>query len=91
MMKKLILFIPFFLFASINEEIISFCKKEYPQIKIIKILHTKKFPKLYKTVKFLFSPNFYMLRVVYEKFRVILALNTNYNSAPRKNKKLGTT
>jgi len=46
--------------------------------------------KIIKIVKFLFSPNFYMLRVVYEKFRVILALNTNYNSAPRKNKKLGT-
>ncbi|GAB6073446.1 flagellar basal body P-ring formation chaperone FlgA [Nautilia lithotrophica] len=52
-MKKLfIIFFPFFLFASVNEEIIKFYKKHYPSIEIFSIKTNKPFPKHYKKIDF---------------------------------------
>jgi len=55
-MKISILFLPLFLLASINQEIISFYKKFYPKIiiKNIKIIPTP--PKKYKTFKIFINP-----------------------------------
>ena len=54
-MKKLI-FLPLFLFASINEKIITFYKNYYPKIEIKKIIIRPTPPKNYKNLKILLSP-----------------------------------
>ena len=51
-MRILIFFIPFFLFASVKEEIIKFYKSHYPTIEIEKITSNKPFPKKYKNIDF---------------------------------------
>ena len=48
----IIFFIPFFLFASVKEEIIKFYKSHYPTIEIEKITSNKPFPKQYKNIDF---------------------------------------
>ncbi len=55
-LKIIIFFFPLFLFASINEKIISFYKKTYPniQIKSIKIIPSP--PKRYKKLKISINP-----------------------------------
>jgi len=51
-LRILIFFIPFFLFASVKEEIIKFYKSHYPTIEIEKITSNKPFPKKYKNIDF---------------------------------------
>jgi len=51
-LRFLIFFIPFFLFASVKEEIIKFYKSHYPTIEIEKITSNKPFPKHYKKIDF---------------------------------------
>jgi len=46
--------------------------------------------KIAQLIKNFISPNFYMVRVVYEKLRVMWALNFKINKMPKKDKKLGT-
>ena len=46
--------------------------------------------KIIKIINYLFSPNIYMIRVVYEKLRVMWAVNFYINKMPKENKKLGT-
>ena len=46
--------------------------------------------KIIKIIKYLFSPNIYMIKVVYEKIRVMLALRINRNKLPKKYQKLET-
>jgi len=52
MKKLLFLFIPFFLFASVKEEIIKFYKNHYPSIEIISVNFNKPLPKHYKKISF---------------------------------------
>ena len=54
--KWIIIFLPLFLFASINDKIISFYKKTYPNIQITKIKITPTPPKKYKSLKILINP-----------------------------------
>ncbi|WP_457560037.1 hypothetical protein, partial [Caminibacter sp.] len=54
--KLILLFLPVFLFASVKEEIISFYKKTYPNIKILEIISHPALPKHYKKIKFLLNP-----------------------------------
>lgn len=54
--KWIIIFLPFLLFASVKQKIISFYKKIYPEIIIKKIQITPPPPKKYKNFKILFSP-----------------------------------
>ncbi len=54
--KWIIIFLPFFLFASVNQKIISFYKRAYPKIIIKKIQITPSPPKKYKNIKILFTP-----------------------------------
>ena len=46
--------------------------------------------KIIKIIKYLFSPDMYMIKVVYEKIRVMLALRINRSKMPKKNQKLET-
>ena len=55
-LKIIIIFFPLFLFASINNKIISFYKKIYPQIEIKMIKLTPTPPKRYKNLKILINP-----------------------------------
>ncbi len=55
-LKIIILFLPLFLFASINQKIISFYKKNYPKIEIKNIKIIPAPPKKYKTIKILINP-----------------------------------
>jgi flagella basal body P-ring formation protein FlgA len=55
-LKKIIIFIPFILFADVKSKIISYYKSYYPEIKIIKIISRPSLPKHYKHIKFLFNP-----------------------------------
>ncbi|WP_459886351.1 flagellar basal body P-ring formation chaperone FlgA [Caminibacter profundus] len=52
----MIILLPLFLLATVQNEIISFYKKEYPNIIIEKIKSSKPFPKKYKNIKFLINP-----------------------------------
>jgi len=54
--KWIIIFLPLFLFASINDKIVSFYKKTYPNIEIKKIQITPNPPKTYKHLKILINP-----------------------------------
>ncbi len=54
--KWIIIFLPFLLFASVKQKIISFYKKIYPEIIIKKIQITPPPPKKYKNFKILFTP-----------------------------------
>jgi flagella basal body P-ring formation protein FlgA len=57
-MRFILLFLPFFLFGSVKNELINFYKKHYPNIKIVSIYTQKPFPKKYKTISFkLVNPN----------------------------------
>ena len=51
-MKKILLLIPFFLYANVKNEIIKFYKSHYPTIQIITIKSNKPFPKHYKKISF---------------------------------------
>ncbi len=55
-LKLIIFFLPLFLFANINQKIISFYKKIYPNIEIKKIKIIPTPPKKYKTLKILINP-----------------------------------
>jgi len=55
-LKIIIFFLPLFLFASINQKIISFYKKNYPKIEIKEIKIIPSPPKKYNTLKFLINP-----------------------------------
>ena len=54
--KLILLLLPLFLFASINNKIIKFYKSYYPNIEIQNIKITPTPPKKYKNIKFLLTP-----------------------------------
>jgi len=54
----LLIFIPFFLFASLNHKIINYYKSYYPNIKIEQIIINPKPPKKFHNLKILFSPKY---------------------------------
>ncbi len=54
--KWMSVFLPLFLFAGVNQKIISFYKKAYPEIIIKKIQITPLPPEKYKNFKILFTP-----------------------------------
>ena len=97
---KYLIFIPLFLFASINQKIILFYKKTFPNIIIKKIKFIPAPPKQYKTLRILFSPksssgnikidnNYYYIKItafipVYKAKKVIKQNNTIYNNVSKK-------